>query len=501
MDAELLNDILSCPNLPSLPAVAVRVLELTSDPDVRLDELARTIQGDQALSVKILRTVNSSFYGLRKRCTSIDKALVLLGLAPVKSLVLGFSLVSCMSGDADDGFPYQQYWRRSLESAVAAKTTAKRMGFECDDEAFLAGLFQDMGMVAIFRALDKRYLDILARAGGSHADLVRTEMEALEINHPEVGAILGESWKLPPELYIPVKYHERPTACPTEHSRTARCVAVGNIVHEVLRSDDPTPALRECYRRAEQWLGLSNADVDGIITEAGDAARELGSLFEIDVSGMRNPADVIAEADRRLIDMTRASEVESFAARELASVIVGDGRDPLTGLPDRAGFSEAVRGAFPEAAKGAIELSVVQFVIDGIEGVRANHGEACEDELVLGTTVMLQRQFEPLGGIVARLQPACFGVVLPQTARRTAVDASQWVCDRFASSATGWLREIAGIGAMVRLSAGVSTIDAESLMVFKTPDLLVEAANRSVQSARNAGGGCVRAFVPRPKAA
>ncbi len=71
MNHELLEEILSCPSLPSLPAVAVRVIEMTQNPNVKLDELASVIQNDQGLSAKILRTVNSSFYGLRQRCSTI----------------------------------------------------------------------------------------------------------------------------------------------------------------------------------------------------------------------------------------------------------------------------------------------------------------------------------------------------------------------------------------------------------------------------------------------
>jgi len=119
MDHEIIEEILSCSSLPSLPAVALRVVELTSNVDVKLPELATTIQNDQGLASKVLRTVNSSFYGLPNRCASINKALVLLGLGPVKSLALSFSLIGSI-GDQDDGFDYQNYWRRGLFTAVSA---------------------------------------------------------------------------------------------------------------------------------------------------------------------------------------------------------------------------------------------------------------------------------------------------------------------------------------------------------------------------------------------
>ena len=98
MNQDVLERILQCQTLPSLPAVAIRILELTSDLNVSIAELARTIENDQGLTAKILRTVNSSFYGLRKPCPTIHQAVVILGLSAVKSLALGFSLVTSIKG-------------------------------------------------------------------------------------------------------------------------------------------------------------------------------------------------------------------------------------------------------------------------------------------------------------------------------------------------------------------------------------------------------------------
>lgn len=501
MDSELLQDILSCTTLPSLPVVAVHVLELTSDPNVKMDELARTIQADQALAAKILRTVNSSFYGLRKRCTSIDKALVLLGLGPVKSLVLGFSLVTAIGQDGDDGFDFVDYWRRALDTAVSAKLVADASRFPCADEAFLAGLFQDIGMVAMYRTLGAKYSSVLATVE-SHAGLTRAEIKAFETQHAEIGAVLAESWRLPAELVAPVKFHERPTACPTEYSKTARCVALGNLVHEMLIADEPTDALRELYRRGEQWLGMDSDAIDRLVLEAGAAARELGSLFELDTSSMLNPKEVLARADRQMIEMARRNEVESYTIRELSGVLDGDeGHDPLTGMLSREAFARAVRETHPAARAGQIELSIAQFAIDGLLSMLESHGQMAQDEVILGTTVMLLRWFEPMGGIVARITQTDFAVILPRTGRRAASDAAQEICDQFPMSVRGWMPQFADADAIVRINAGVATVDDQTRSVFVTPELLVEATSRAVQAARGAGGGCVRVFVPRGKAA
>src|SRR5581483_5708684 len=113
--------IRQCPNLPSLPAVAVQVLELAQKADVDIAEIARIISLDPALSGKILRTVNSSFYGRSQNISTISHALVILGLQSVKTLVLGFSLVTNLAKNKSKGFKHIQYWKRSIYAATAAR--------------------------------------------------------------------------------------------------------------------------------------------------------------------------------------------------------------------------------------------------------------------------------------------------------------------------------------------------------------------------------------------
>ena len=114
MNQEIIDQILSCPALPTLPAVAVQVLDLTRRPDVSMDDLAVTIQNDQGLSAKVLKTVNSSFYGVRRPCSTINQAIVMLGMAAVKNLALSFSLVSAVNQDGSSEFDFPSYWRRGL---------------------------------------------------------------------------------------------------------------------------------------------------------------------------------------------------------------------------------------------------------------------------------------------------------------------------------------------------------------------------------------------------
>src|ERR1051325_8093208 len=111
MNEQLVEKIKQCPTLPSLPSIAIQVLELAQKAEVDIPEIARIISKDAAMSSKILKTVNSSFYGRRQSISTISHALVILGLQSVKTLVLGFSLVNGLSQSSSKGFNHVKYWR------------------------------------------------------------------------------------------------------------------------------------------------------------------------------------------------------------------------------------------------------------------------------------------------------------------------------------------------------------------------------------------------------
>src|SRR5450432_3297603 len=124
MNEQLVQKIRTCPNLPSLPSIAVQVLELAQSADTDIAEIARIISKDPALSSKVLRTVNSSFYSRSQNVGTISHALVILGLQSVKTLVLSFSLVTNLTKNKSKGFKHITYWKRSIYAATAARLLA-----------------------------------------------------------------------------------------------------------------------------------------------------------------------------------------------------------------------------------------------------------------------------------------------------------------------------------------------------------------------------------------
>lgn len=484
MNQELLDEILSCPTLPSLPAVALRVIELTNDANVRMGELADTIQNDQGLSAKILRTVNSSFYGLRQRCATINKALVMLGLSPVKTLALGFSLVSSLRDDTDRNFGFPEYWRRGLYTGVAARTIAELVGDKHGDEAFLAGLLQDAGMVAMYRAMPERYLQVLESAGGDHRQLVRHELQAFELQHPEVGAMLAQRWKFPDELVLPVKYHERPSAGPAQYSSIIRLVGLGNIVHDVFTDADPSPALRRFYQRAQQWFNLDSESCDRLIKRIGDSTKDLSTLFNLDLGATPTPEDLLAQASGRMHELSRHSAPVAPPPGMDALVVDAQQMDPLTGLLGRMAFEPLLRAAIDSATAAGESVALLETTVEGLNlASPATDDASAADEVVIGLATLLKKHFEPAGAAVCRIGADVFAVVFSGVLPREIAKCCADLDAEFPLAMSVWARHVT-IG-NIRLVHGIAVHDTASGQSV-SPRQLVLDATRELAKAKSA---------------
>lgn len=495
MDHELIEEILSCSSLPSLPAVAMRVVELTANPDVKLPELAQTIQNDQGLASKVLRTVNSSFYGLTTRCGSINKAIVLLGLGPVKALALSFSLIGSI-GEQEDGFDYQGYWRRGLYTGVAAKLFADHLKLEIADEAFLAGLMQDIGVVALHRALGFRYAEVMESTKGDHSQLVKAELSALEVQHPEIGAMLAQRWKFPDQLVMPVRYHERPTAAPQGHHELVRLVGLGNLAHDAMTDEDPAPALRKLYERADQWFGIKSDATQALMKKIAEGAKDMSRNLHLDTGASVDAEAIVRTAEKTMIEM--ASKPGAGGGQTLDNLLVdADQYDPLTGAVGRTGFDKALRNGFELSGKNNEALTLVQVGIDGLRNATMKIGAGAGDETVNACVMLMRKHFGPLGGVVCTLGGDIYALVLYGASAKDAQKAAEEFRFSFEKAVITWPLG----GGSLKVSMGIASNDPAAGSTFSSVQELVISAVTALKTARAGDGRGIAVGAPKKAAA
>ena len=185
--------------LHSLPAVAMEVLELTKNPTVDTRALKACIENDPALTTRLLRVVNSSLFGLSREVSDLNQALALLGTKPLKLLVLGFSLPTGLF-EGIEAETLASYWRHTLTKAVAAREICETIFGRPGDEAFLAGLLEDLAVLLLIQELGKPYTKLLNKAYADGRDLASLELQAMGFDHAALTARMLEQWELPETL-------------------------------------------------------------------------------------------------------------------------------------------------------------------------------------------------------------------------------------------------------------------------------------------------------------
>src|SRR5262245_20572126 len=185
--------------LYSLPAAAAEVLRLTSEPRIDPRALKECVESDPALAARILRVVNSSLFGPSRQVTDLNQALTLLGIRPLKMLVLGFSLPKELSAGLESEV-LARYWRQTLIKAISARELCERLWRVPGDEAFLAGLVQDIGILALIQQLGPSYQKLLGHVQSHGGSLLARELDTLGFDHLVLSARLLGHWGLPPGL-------------------------------------------------------------------------------------------------------------------------------------------------------------------------------------------------------------------------------------------------------------------------------------------------------------
>lgn len=487
-----LDKVLAVPNLPTLPTVAVKVLERSRDPKVDLSELGSIVQSDQALTTKVLRTVNSSYYGLADPCPSVHRAVTYLGLNTVKSLVLGFSLVE-VSRHCRDGFDLVDYWRRCLYSAAAARRIAQLTRRTDPEEAFTAALMQDIGMLAMHTALGDRYGELLVSTRGDHSSLPGHEQSALGFSHAEAGGRLGERWRLPDQLVDPIRQHHGSPGGPGDPM--VATVVLAYHVSNLVTARDRQAAYRVMDSMFAQTFRFTLEQKRRLLYETLGDARELSSLLEVDVGHHPDMSALMAEADEALmahqLGVQREAEALRQSSQELARAAT---TDALTGVGNRKRFDEELALRFEEARRGT-PLGLLIADADRFKNVNDTYGHQVGDQVLIE---MACRIHEAVGGsgTVCRYGGEEFAAILPGSSReaaaRIAERARRAIEARPFPVAPGSLESVS-----VSASFGVAVVEPAFAHLLARPGQLVQMADRSLYAAKSAGRNCVRVFAPR----
>ena len=217
--------------LPTLPAVITKVTQLMQNPKVSASEVGQAISTDQALASKILKVVNSSFYGFPSRITTVTHAIVVLGFNAVKATALSASVFSSFGkSEKETSFNREAYWKHSIGVGAASKLLAKRLQMKEVEEAFLAGLMHDVGKVILDQFLHDSFDKVLKLQKLKNCLIIQAEKEILGgVSHAEIGAWLAKKWNLNEEYVHIIENHHNPSSA-SNFFKVTSIIHVANIL-------------------------------------------------------------------------------------------------------------------------------------------------------------------------------------------------------------------------------------------------------------------------------
>ncbi|MDR1388905.1 MAG: HDOD domain-containing protein [Treponema sp.] len=197
-------------SMPSLPTSVAKVLEICNNPQTSPADLNHVISLDPVLVGRVLKLINSAYYGLGQQVTNLVRAIIMLGINTVKNLALSSAVLGNLSSSkAQAGLDMEGFWRHSLCVGVAAKIIAKKRSVDLKqiEEYFTAGLLHDIGKIPLNGVLLKDYMLAISNSDRDRISLVRAEDAVLGINHCTAGALLVKAWKLEGAVGDGIVYH------------------------------------------------------------------------------------------------------------------------------------------------------------------------------------------------------------------------------------------------------------------------------------------------------
>jgi diguanylate cyclase (GGDEF)-like protein len=444
---------------------------------------------------------------LPRKVSTVNQAVVMLGLASVKTLALGFSLA--MDLPKEGGGQLQSYWRRSLYTAVAARTFAERKIPILREEAFTAGLLADVGTLAMSEALGAAYAPFVAALANSHADSLSEERQLFQTDHQEVGFFMAEGWRLPDLLTVPIAHHHEPQDCGNVDPMIAHLAGVlftASLCAETF-CGNPSGAIVESFERAaKEHLGVDQAACREMVQDLHTNAGEVARLLEIEMPESLSYAEIVQQANVELTRLTLVTQQKAHTMERDHRVTVSRvqeleesnrqlsqkaNSDPLTGLYNRRFMEGFMEREIARAVRFQRPVSILFIDIDYFKEINDRYGHQAGDT-VLQQVAQLLRAGTREVDCLSRYGGEEFVLSLLET--------DLWGANQLAEKVrrlvAAWSFECPGSDQKlhVTVSIGVATMNPGRPV---DKELLIQMADESAYAAKAEGRNCVCALRKR----
>jgi putative nucleotidyltransferase with HDIG domain len=301
-------------NLPSLPVVVHRLIEVCKDPNATMMMVEKVIAKDQSLTAKVLKLVNSAFFALSSRVSTIHHAAVILGMDALRNMALAVCTYDSLAGaHASPYFSRRAFWKHAAAVGILAKHLAVAAKYSKPDEAFVAGLLHDIGKVILDRYFDAEFGRALGLAHTKELPLAQCELEVLGFDHALAGAELARNWNFPPQLVAAIEHHHEPAA----GDALGALVAVADVMAKAWKLGNSGDSILQTIGPVV-WaqVPLDEDRLREIIEDSREEVDAVHALFYSDEDGPVHDTGILVLGDS--LDVSTGTKRIAFVTSEAA---------------------------------------------------------------------------------------------------------------------------------------------------------------------------------------
>ncbi|WP_459556314.1 sensor domain-containing diguanylate cyclase [Lacunimicrobium album] len=432
-----IDSIINSPDLPSLPTVAVDLLKLLRNPDSDIKDIIELVKKDPAMSVRILKAANSSYFGFTAKINSIARAVPLLGTTVVTSLALSFSLADDSLSQGPMAEHYQNYWQQSIIQASACEVLGQMKEPGLENEYFLAGLLMDVGRLAILKTSPREYYPVLLAAEQQKQLLVNVEYEMLGVTHSEITSQMMTKWNMPLEFATGAKIHHIPLDVLKETYDKSNplievAMYISSLVGEYYCSDLRAETFQQLKDVTSHYYGWDESALRRFLTVLEPKFAHAGKLFSIANEQTPSTQDLMLEANRQLVHMTMMAHVNNTQLE--AQKLIEEGKrqrleenqellkneaktDVLTKAYNRRHFDQVYAQELADSRRTARPVGLIFMDIDRFKQLNDNYGHPFGDQVLIKVADVVRKVIRTTD-VLARYGGEEFVVIVNQPSEK-----------------------------------------------------------------------------------
>ncbi|HWZ46929.1 MAG TPA: GGDEF domain-containing protein [Herbaspirillum sp.] len=481
MNEDIIARLRVCNGLPTLPTIAIKLVELANDPDTNLNQISDCMVFDPALAIKIMRAANSPLYQSRRSPNNVRQAVSLLGLNATIMIALSFSLATSLREQATkSAVDKSLFWRRSILSALSCRILGEKAGLRNPDDLFLAGLLQDIGILVFDTMLPDEYKNVIL-SSADHDSLIAAERTEFGAGHDELGYHLLKRWNIPDHIALTcLSSHAQPSKVKNV-PEIAGCIAVSGYIADVFLDANTSEAVSRAVQAASDWFELDEQGVYEVLDVVSGALKETENLFDIKLLHPLEATAILAEA-KEVMNMRQIIRM-----RELEDAFQ---YDLLTRAYNRRFFLDALSREFELSNKHDWPLTIMIMDIDHFKVVNDTYGHPVGDAVLISivqTVLDVIRETD----VFARYGGEEFTLFLPGTPLEPALNLLNRLKDRIAG-----LTHSSPDGRTFNVTVSLGVVERKDTESgFKHPDEMIKAADQALYEAKHGGRNLVVAWT------